>query len=72
MPRGAYMEALEILVDRAMPSERQAAEWGVNAAKSPFKGLDTNLPADVYNRKHLFSIICHLYNFRVRYVGLNQ
>lgn len=72
VPHGAYLEAFEILVDRAMPSEPQAVEWGVNAIKSPFKRLNTNLPADVYNRKRLLSIVCHLYNFRVRYIGLNQ
>ena len=66
------MEALEILVDRAMLSERQGAEWGVNVVKSPFKRLDTNLPGDVYNRKRLLSIVVHLYNFCFRYVGLNQ
>jgi len=68
----AYIAATEMLLDRAMPSERQSAEWGVRAIKGPFKRVTVPLPADAYTRYRLLVLVTHLYNFRVRCVGLNQ
>jgi len=70
--QNAYIAATEMLLDRAMPSERQSAEWGVRAIKGPFKRVTVPLPADSYTRYRLLVLVTHLYNFRVRCVGLNQ
>ena len=71
-PRSEWLAAVDLLVERAMPSERQAAEWGVRAIKSIFGRLTVPLMADAFLSRRLFKICVHLYNFRVRYVGLNQ
>ena len=55
-----------------MPSERQSAEWGVRAVEGPFKRITVPLPANSYKRYQLLRICVHMYNFRVRFVGLNQ
>ena len=67
-----YTAATEILLDKAMPCERQSAEWGVNGMKYPFKRLSVPLPADVNSRFRILQICAHLLNFRSRFVGLNQ
>jgi len=72
VPHSCYIAATEMLLDRAMPSERQSAEWGVRAIKGPFKRITVELPADSYTRYRLLILVAHLYNFRVRRVGLNQ
>ena len=71
-PESAALAAVDVILQRVMPSERQSAEWGVRALKGPFQRLKTPLPADAGKRLRLLRICCHLYNFRVRYVGLNQ
>ena len=63
---------VDILVQRAMPSELQSAEWDLRAIKAPFQRLKTPLPANSRKRLRLLRICCHLFNFRTRYVGLNQ
>ena len=72
IPESAALAAVDLIMQRIMPSERQSAEWGVRALKGPFQRLKTPLPADSLKRLRLLRICCHLYNFRVRYVGLNQ
>lgn len=67
-----YLKAVDILLERAMPSERQAADWGVRSLKGPFGRLTTKLPADVYSRKSSLVLCAHLYNLRVREEGMNQ
>ena len=37
-PSYATLAAVDVLLQRAMPSERQSAEWGVRALKGPFPG----------------------------------
>ena len=72
MPRYTWMAAVDKLLQSAMPSERQSAEWGVRPTKGPFRRLTTVLPA---NSELIFKIIAtcaHLYNLIVRKVGLNQ
>ena len=72
IPESAALAAVDALLQRIMPSERQSAEWGVRALKGPFQRLKTPLPADSVKRLRLLRICCHLFNFRTRYVGLNQ
>ena len=72
VPISAALAAVDILVQRAMPSERQSAEWGVRAIKAPFQRLKTPLPANSRKHLRLLRICFHLFNFRTQYVGLNQ
>ena len=72
IPHSAYLSAVDIILQRVMPSERQSAEWGVRAIKAPFQRLKTPLPADSKKRLRLLRICCHLFNFRTRFLGLNQ
>lgn len=67
-----YLSAVDTLFERAMPSERQSAEWGVRAMKCPFKRMTVSLPADVHSRYRILVICAHMFNFRTRFVGLNQ
>ena len=55
-----------------MPSERQSAEWVVRALKEPFKRITVPLLADVHSCYRIIVSVAHLYNFRVRFAGLNQ
>ena len=72
IPESAALAAVDIILQTVMPSERQSAEWGVRALKAPFQLLKTPLPADATKRLRLLRICCHLFNFRIRFVGLNQ
>ena len=72
IPKSAELAVVDVLLQRAMKSERQSAEWGVRAMKGPFQRLKTPLPADAHKRLRLLRICCHLFNFRTRFVGLNQ
>ena len=72
MPRAAFLEAVEVLLDQVIPSERQSAEWGVRAIKAPFKRLCAKLPGDAYKRFRILALSAHLYNLRTHTVGLNQ
>jgi len=51
---------------------RQAAEWGMRQLQGSFGRLKTELPADDQKRLLLLRVIAHLYNFRVRVIGVNQ
>ena len=46
IPKSAALAAVDLLLQRAMPSERRSAEWDVRAMKGPFQRLKTALPAD--------------------------
>jgi len=72
VPEAAALAAVDFVLQRAMPTERQAAEWGVRVMKGPFPRLKTPLPANARERLRLIRICCHLYNFRVRFIGINQ
>ena len=41
-----YLAAVEKIMGRAMPSERNSAEWGINFIKQPFGHLSIRLPGD--------------------------
>ena len=72
MSRSTWLYALEKLIERAIPSERQSAEWGVRAIKGPLRILTTTLTVNSQTRLHNIALCAHLYNYRVRKVGLNQ
>ena len=72
IPKSSELAAVDLLLQRAMPSEIQSAEWGVRAVKGPFKKLKTPLLADAQKQLRLLRICCHLYNFWTRFVGLNH
>lgn len=59
-------------MDKAVKSQRQAAEWGMRAIQAAFTRLKQPLPTD--NRKRLLIIetAVFLHNFRTEEVGLNQ
>ncbi len=60
------------MIEGAMLSERQNAEWGVRSMKGPFCRLKTILPSNGRTRLSFVAIRAHLHNFRVRRVRLNQ
>lgn len=72
IPEASALSAVDIILQRIMPSERQSAEWGVMAIKAPFARLKVSVPADSKKCLRLLTICCHLFNFRTRKVGLNQ
>lgn len=72
IPNSACLAAVDLILQRVMPSERQSAEWGVRAVKAPFARLKVPLPPDARTRLRLLTLCCHLFNFRTRFVGLNQ
>lgn len=72
IPESLELAAIDTILQRVMPSERQSAEWGVRAIKGTFGRLKVPLSADSSKRKRLLRICVHLFNFRTRYVGLNQ
>ena len=71
-PNCTYLAAVDVLLERAIPSERQSVEWGVRSIKGPFKRLSVPLLADSYNRYRVVVLCAHLFNFRTRFVGRNQ
>ena len=70
-PESSALAAVDIILLRVMPSERQSAEWGLRAIKAPFARPKVPLPADAEKRQRLLAVCCHLFNFRTRKVGLN-
>eukprot|EP00171_Calliarthron_tuberculosum_P001424 IDg1424t1 len=46
----AWGAAIELLLDRTLPSERQSAEWGIRAMKGPFERLTVPLPTNSRKR----------------------
>lgn len=68
--RMEYKEA--ILLDNAVIGQRQAAEWGMGSIQRTFGRLKSPLPVESFKRKLILKVVVLLYNFRVKYVGLNQ
>lgn len=66
------LSAVELVLQRIYPSERQSAEWGIRALKAPFGRLRLPLSADSKSRCRLLTVCVHLLNLRTRCVGLNQ
>ena len=72
VPHSAWIAAVDALVERAMHSERQSAEWGVRAVNGPFACMKVSHPADAYARSRIITICAHMNSFRARLVGFNQ
>eukprot|EP00172_Hildenbrandia_rubra_P003983 Plantae.Rhodophyta-Hildenbrandia_rubra.ctg7260.p1 GENE.Plantae.Rhodophyta-Hildenbrandia_rubra.ctg7260~~Plantae.Rhodophyta-Hildenbrandia_rubra.ctg7260.p1 ORF type:complete len:412 (+),score=29.57 Plantae.Rhodophyta-Hildenbrandia_rubra.ctg7260:277-1512(+) len=72
IPEPVALAAVGLVLQKAMPSERQSAEWGIRALKGPFKRLTAPLPACSRKRLKIIQTCCHLLSFRARFVGLNQ
>lgn len=72
VPVSELLARVDAVLQRVMPSERQSAEWGIRAMKAPFGRLRLPLPADSTLRLRLLEVCVHLYNLRVRVIGLNQ
>lgn len=66
------IDVIDLLLQKLFPSERHFAVWSIRGINSPFARLKTILTGDAYKRYCLISICVHLYNLRVRHVGLNQ
>lgn len=66
------LAAVDSVLQRVMPSERQCAEWGIRAVKAAFGFLRLALPADSSQQYRILQVVVHLYNFRARVIGLNH
>ena len=71
-PHSYWLSAVDTILERSMPSERQSAEWGVRGLKRPFKRLTIPLTGNAYKRKRIISLCAHLHNFRTRFLGRSQ
>ena len=67
----AELAAVDAILERAMPSERQSAEWGVRSVKGVFQRLKVPLSADSYKRYRIIRNCVHLVKFRIRRAGHN-
>lgn len=72
IPTDAVLAAVDIIMQRVMPSERQSAEWGIRAMKAPFGILRLPLSPSSRKRYKLLCTCTRLLNVRTRVVGLNQ
>lgn len=64
IPESAAVVAVDTILQRVIPGERQSAERGVHAIKGPLQRLKVRLPADASNRPRLLRICCHIFNLR--------
>jgi DDE superfamily endonuclease len=58
--------------NRQVLSARQAVEWGMHSLQSVFRRLSVRLDYNPPANRDLLKLIFHLFNLRVRMVGLNQ
>lgn len=72
IPTSAALAAVDIIMQRVLPSERQSAEWGIRCLKGPFGRMRLPLSPDSVKRGRLIRTCVHLLNFRTRIIGLNQ
>lgn len=66
IPESPELAAVDLILQRVVPSERQSAEWGVRAIKAPLGRLNVPLLADCEKRRRIIEVCCHLFNFRTR------
>lgn len=59
-PRSSWLVAVGKLLERAMPSESQSAEWGVRSIKEPFRRFSTKLPGNSDTRFKIIALCAHL------------
>lgn len=72
IPLSDECAAVELLLQRLYPKDRESAEWGIRGLRGPFRRLTTTMPSDGYKRGMLLSVVCHLSNYRTRNIGCNQ
>lgn len=64
--------SVDTIMQRLLPSERQYAEWGIRAFRTPFDLLRLPLSRDSETRQTLLLVCAHLLNLRTRGVRLSQ
>lgn len=72
IPKSKEMYAINLFLQRMMPSVRQSAKWGVRALKSSFGGFRLPLLADSYVQWRILELDYFLLNLRTRAIGLHQ
>lgn len=72
IPKSAELTAIEIILQRVMPSKRQSGESVIRAIYIPFGRLQTVLKTDGNQRKIIIELAVHLLNFRTRKMGRHQ
>lgn len=55
------LAAVDAILGRLKPSERQSTEFVVIAIKAPFERLNVPLPSDAQKRQRLLRVCCHLF-----------
>lgn len=59
LSRSTWVEAVDTMLERAMPSERQSVEWGERALKGPLARLKAPLPLDERARLRIIACCAH-------------
>eukprot|EP00171_Calliarthron_tuberculosum_P005428 IDg5428t1 len=72
IPESPELAAVDLVLQRVLPSERQSAEWGIRALKGPFERMRLPLSAVSTRRGRLLRVCVHLLNMRTRLIGLSQ
>ena len=66
------MEEEALLINRDATSIRQLSEWGMRMIQAQFPRLKDNVKfEDEGERKILFRLMCHLYNYQTHAIGHN-
>lgn len=55
IPQSSYSAAIDLLLEKALPSEPQSAKWVVEAFNRPSKRFKIPLLVDVYTRLRIIS-----------------
>lgn len=63
--------AVEVLLRRLYPNDRESAEWEIPGRFEPFRRFTNTLLSDAPKRGILLCVICHSSNYRTRRVGRN-
>lgn len=69
IPNDAVLAAIDLILQRFIPSEQRSADWGTRALKAPFSMLGLPLPALSHKRYRLLSVFIRLLNLRTRMMG---
>ncbi|KAI8900531.1 hypothetical protein BC833DRAFT_618469 [Globomyces pollinis-pini] len=62
----------KLIINKAVFSQRQAAEWGMGTIQRTFGRLKSPLPLNNRKRLTIVKAVVLLHNFRTKYVGFNQ
>lgn len=72
IPLSASPAAIDMLMQRGLPSEGQSVDWGIMCLKEPFGKLRLPLSSVGTSLGLLLCVCVHLLNQRTRVVRLNQ